>query len=518
MRRQSKRLQLASLLTVSAALLFGQPAVAQTPAELAPADAAVFIHIKSPNGWFGDLTQGPIGEKMRKKIETQEGSGDMLAALGMNIDQFMVSYFGEDLVIVGPGDDKDGVVFTKVSAENRARAITSLGLKRQGAIAGNPMYIGPDGDGYFVMMDNWVAMCELNAVDYMTKLIERDAESPSLADTDHYARWTTELPANRAMTALFINGEDDQHALGVIRQVRGMDATYLGISPNYNKMKTMFGENEVADFGPLPANTIGAMTFNLAPGEGHKKDFAMLDAMLGGKSFVDDIMPKLDAPTLMFMSSVSGDKVTPKVGVEVPVFGMAVKMSDDTVATDLKMMMDRAVAFANLAVMQYDAGMIPQRVATHKDASFQVAEVGVPVSRGLGWAEIAPIQLAYGQVGDYYMVCTQEQYFKAALDANAAGKAMRIPVEGAAHRLAVTPIMAMTVRPDSFAQMMRSWIKMIETKGLPEAVTKGEDQAIDIEGLYDIAGMMQQYSRMKMQVWTGEDGLIIGRAQLTSPQ
>ena len=39
-----------------------------------------------------------------------------------------------------------------------------------------------------------------------------------------------------------------------------------------------------------------------------------------------------------------------------------------------------------------------------------------------------------------------------------------------------------------------------------------------IKWMKDVTSMLQQYSLAKMQVWTGEDGLVIGRAQLTAPQ
>ncbi len=514
---KSHRLIVAWALLLTLAL--GLPSAAQSPAQLAPADTAVFIHINKPAEWFGDLTQGPLGEKMREKIQTQEGSGDLLAALGMNLDQFMQAYFGGDVVVLSEGGDgAPGVIFTEVTEANRNHAIDSLALERNGEIAGFPQYIGPDGNGIFVMMDKWVALCDLNSAKLLTDILSQAPGAPRLADTEFYKKWTRELPADRSMTMLVNESEDSQHALGVVRQGKGLDATYLGTSPDFDELMGMLGETTVAEFGPLPTDTIAALSFNLVANEEMSQQLAGLDPLLRGKSFVKDIMPKLDPPTLLFMGSVAGDAVDPKVSVELPVMGLAMKMNDDTVAADLKGMIDGLMLIANFAVAEFKAGPVPQRSETYKGSSFQVAELGKSIAIGIEFPEIAPMQIVYGQVGDYFIICTQEVFFKQCVDANAGGKAMRIAVEGPAHRLAQTPELAMTARPDKFGPLMLSWVKMLDEKGLPDALAGEGEQPVDTETLMDIVQMFQQYSLMKMQVWTGEDGLVIGRAQLTPPQ
>jgi len=508
-------------MTLAGALLLQAPAWAQAPAELAPADTSVFVHINEPADWFGDLTQGPLGQKWREMVEEAEGSGDLLAALGMNVDQFMDAYFGGDVVMIGQGkdgQDKPGVMFTKVQDADRAHAIESLALQRQGEVAGNPMYTGADGNGYIVMMDEWVAMTDLAGLEYLRSILNQGANTPRLADTDHYAKWTKELPGDRSMTMLAFESADSQHALGVVRKGKGLDATYLGTSPNYDEMMAMLGETSVAEFGPLPVETISAITFNIEPSEKARPGLDKLNMLINGKSFVDDVLPKLEAPTVMFMGSVAGNAVDPAVGVEIPVGGMAFKISDASVVADLDTMFDNVVMLANVAVMGFEAGLIPQRNETYGGASFKVAEVGKPVAQGLEFPELAPMQIVYGQVGDYYVVCSQEQFFKKCVDADKVGKAMRIEIEGKPHRLADTPVLAMTARPDRFGSLLLSWGKMLETRGLPDAIAGENDMPIETERLMDAVQLFQQYSLAKMQVWTGEDGLVIGRAQLTPPQ
>jgi len=523
MRNLQRAKQFTTALALGAALLLQAPAWAQSPAELAPADTPIFIHINQPADWFGELTDGPLGQKWRTMVEEDQGTGDLLAALDMNVDQFMDAYFGGDVVVLGKGKDADGqegpgVIFTKVNQADRAHAIESLGLKVNGDIAGNPVYTGEDGDGYIVMTKDWVAMCDLKSYDYLQAILKQPANAPRLADSQTYAKWTKELPADRSMTLLAIESKDSQHALGVVRKGKGMDATYLGTSPDYDKMMAMLGQTSVAEFGPLPAETISAITFNIKATEESRPGLDKLNMLLNGKSFVDGVLPKLDPPTVFFMGSVDGNRVDPAVRVQVPVTGMAFKMNDASAATDMNLMFDNVVMLSNVAVMGFDAGMIPQRTDAYAGSTFKVAEVGKPIAQGLSFPELAPIQIVYGVIGDYYVVCTQEQFFKQCVDANKADKTMRIEIEGKPHRLAKTPVLAMNAQPDRFGSLMLSWIKLLDEKGLPEAIAGDKDVPIQTDHAMDVVRMLQQYSLVKMQVWTGEDGMVIGRAQLTAPQ
>lgn len=511
-----KRLAAHALLA-AAALAPAPLAAAQAPAQLAPADTAFFLHLDGPDDWFADLTQGPLGQKMRKEIETREGSGDLLKALGMTLDQFMSAYFGEDLVVLSPGKGRDGVMFTNVSPVHRAHAIDRLGLQRVDDIAGYPTYVGEDGTGTIVMLDNWVAMCDQSALGYLTAILNQPPGGKRLADTERYAKWIDELPAERSMTMLAFEGEDAQHAIGVVRQGTSLDATYLGISPDTDALMGMLGQTDIAVFGPLPADTIGALSFNIVANDEVKQQLRGLDMLLGGKSFTDDVLPKLDAPTVMFMGSVPGNAVDPAVGVEVPVYGLAMKMKDASVAADLTKLFDNGVLLANVAVTQIPADQIPQRTGTYNGSSFKVAELGAPIAKALQFPELGPIQLVYGQVGDYYVFCTQEAFFKRCVDANAGGNAVRIPVERRAHRLAKTPVLAMTGRPSGLGRLMRSWAKLLDEKGLPEAIPQDPNRPLDLQRLFDLAEVLQQYPVFKMQLWTGDDGVVVGRAQLLAP-
>lgn len=511
----------ALLLTLTAATCFPFAATAQSAAQLAPADAEVFIHLDGPDEWFAALADGPMGDRLREQIETESDFGILLALLGMDFDQFMASYFGDEVVIVGPDADEDddtGIIFTKVDQPNREHVIDSFALQRAGDIAGSPMYVSDDGNGYFIMMQDWLAFCDLASLEYLQAVLERDEIAPSLADTESYSYWTGMLPDDRAATVLILNNDEDSHALGVTRSGKLMDMTYVGRSPDFDNMMLMLGDTDTADFGPLPADTLAAISFNLKADANDQDTNELLDGLdvlAAPTSFTNDILPKLEAPTLVFLGSVAGGDIG--LEVDLPVAGFAVKMNDPTAATDLQVMMDRLVLLANLATAEWQAGPIPFRAEQYNGASMRIAEIGKPVAKFAEWPELEPVQLVYGQVGDYYVVCTQEQYFKDCVDANAGGKPLRMREEGPGHPMAVAPIMVMSARPDGFAQLLRTWLPLIEEGELPNELEMDIQAPGALSEFREFIQLIEQYSSLKLQLWRGEDGLLIGRGQLVPP-
>ncbi|MEM9020420.1 MAG: hypothetical protein AAGC44_07630 [Planctomycetota bacterium] len=463
------------LLLLTLALTVGLPAAGQSAARMAPADTQVFIHIEEPADWFAALADGAIGDAVRQQIEEESDLGFLLALLGMDFDEFLEAYFGEEVVVLGASageDEGPGIILTKVSQDNRDHLIDSFDLKRAGAIGDAPMWASQDGNGYFVMLEDWVAFCDMESLDYMQTVLENKPADGTLADTDAYAYWTGMLDIDRNATVLFLDGEDNRHAMSIIRSGKLMDMTYAGRSPDFDDMMLMLGDTELADFGPLPIQTIAAVSFNL------KADPDQTNPLLGGldlltspTSFRDDILPKLDTPSLLFLGSAGGEQTG--LDVDLPVAGFAVKMKDSSAAADLQAMMDRLVLLGNMATAETDAGPIPFKTVEYGGSTLRIAEVGKVIAPFAEWPELEPVQLVYGQVGDYYVVCTQEAFFKQVVDAHAGGLPARMRQEGAGHPMAVAPIMAMTARPDSLGRLLRTWLPRSSRANCPKTSNSG---------------------------------------------
>ncbi|MFI4860706.1 MAG: hypothetical protein ACIAXF_08505 [Phycisphaerales bacterium JB063] len=505
------------LLPIMLLAIFALPAPAQSPAELAPADTQVYLHIDGFNDWLGVVTQGPRGAEMLEALEDSPRWQGLLALLEMDSPTFFATYFGGDVVLFAPQAQPDGhgVMFTQVALLDAQHAVDRLFLEAIDTIGDTTLYRTADGNGCIAVTDGWVGLCDLQALDYMRSVVAGLEDADSLADTAGYAHWTGLLPVERTITAYVAAGANESHALGVTRVGNGMDVAYFGKSAGFEQVLEMLGETEVADFGPLPAATLAAATFNLvAPDNVELPELMMgLNILAAPASFTDDILPKLGTPTVLFMGSVSGDAVEPAVGLDVPVLGMAVKMDDVLVANDLTGMMDKTMLLANLATAQWGVDPIQFERNTYLDSTYRVAHVGVPLAQQSGWPELEAVQVVYGQVGEYYVVCTQEHFFQQCIDAERAGVPFQMQLEGPVHERAKTPILAVTVRPDGIADLLRTWRSFVEDEG-PEL---GIDVPVVGGELGEMIQILDQYSLMKMQLWRGEDDLVVGRIQITAP-
>ena len=497
--------------------LLASPIRAQSPVELAPVDTQVYIHVEDFNDWIGFFTEGPRGQAMLDNLEASPQWQVLLALLEMDTATFLATYFGGDVVIFGPQaqENGQGVVFTQVAPDDAQHARENLFLDAVENIGDATLYRTADGGGYIAITDGWVGLCDQQSLEYMRTVLEGLGDAESLADTEGYAHWTGLLPHERTITMYIAGGENETHALGVTRIDHGMDIAYFGKSAGFDPLLAMLGQTDVAGFAPLPASTLAAATFNLiAPDNAQTSE--LMDGLMmlaAPASFTEDILPKLGTPTVLFLGAISGDDVEPNVDLDIPVVGLALKMEDDTVADDLTAMMDKTMLLANLATAQWGVDPIAFERNTYNNTDYRVAHIGKPLAQQSGWPELEVVQVVYGQVGDFYIVCSQEIFFRQCVDAQQNGQPFQMQLEGPVHERAQTPILAITARPDGIADLLRTWQSFIEAQG-PELGLNVP--AVGLE-LGEAIQVLEQYSLIKAQLWRGEDNLVIGRIQITSP-
>lgn len=509
---------LLSLLLLAALTSPGLPAAAQAPAELAPIDTEVYVHIEGFNDWVGVIEEGPRGLDAVDQVEDSPQWQLLLALFEMDTDTFLATYFGGDVVIFGPEaqENGQGVIFTQVAPADAEFARERLFLEPVANIGDATLYRTADGGGFIAITDGWVGLCGLEAAEYMMFVLEGLGDNESLADAPGYAHWTGLLPEERTITMFVNGGEEESHALGVTRVGNGMDVAYFGRSAGFDELLSMLGETSIADFGPLPRSTIAAASFNLvSTGDAAQQAELMdgLNMLAAPASFTDDILPMLGTPTVLFVGSVSGDAVEPAVGLDLPVLGLAVKMDDDAVANDLTGMMDKTMLLMNLATAEWGVDPIRFERGSYEGSRYHIAHIGKPMAQQSGWPELEPMQVVYGQVGDYYLVCTQELFFRQCVDAERAGVPFQMQLEGPVHELAKTPILAVTFRPDGYADLLRTWQGFVQNEG----PALGLDVPVIGAELGDAIRVLEQYSLMKMQLWRGENDLVVGRIQITAP-
>jgi len=492
------------------------PARAQSPAELAPADTQVYLHIADFDVWFDRFTQGPSGQATRAEMEQSPQWQVLLALLEMDSETFFATYFGGDVVIFAPEarEDAGGFIFSRVELADAEHARDRLFLEPAGAVGDAALYQTADGGGYVAILPGWVALCDAAQLDDLRAALDGLGGGDRLASHADFAEWTGMLPDDRGITVYLAAGEHETHALGITAADAGLDIAYFGASPAFDELLAMLGESPAADFGPLPADTLAAAAFTLAaPGNtGDDELLAGLDMLAAPASFVGDILPKLGGPSVVFMGDAGADADEPGL----PVLGMALRMDDDTVADDLNAMMDKTMLLANLATLQWETDPVRFNRGEYLGNSYRVADIGGPLAQHTGWPEFASVKVVYGRVGDYFMVCTDEPFFKQCVDTHRGEAPLHARFAGPVHDRAATPILSIAMQPEGLADMMRTWQQVLGNEGL------GLNLELDVPLVQSELGqniqLLDQFDAMTMQVWRGDDGLVAARILMTTPE
>ena len=494
---------------------------AQSAAQLAPANTQVLVEISDLADWFDALTQGPEGQWIREQLDTDPQWAGLMALLDMDTDTFIQAYFGGDVVIFGTSldDDAPGVTFTQVDAAHTQLVRERLFLEPLEQVGPAMLYLTADGGGVIAIFDGWIGMCDLESLDYLKQVLAH--EGPSLVDTPAYTYWTGLLPEDRAATVFFSESAEESHVISAARTEHGVDISYFGKSDSYLEIVTTLGQATAVGFGPLPAETLAAISVNFSVSDEIVDEIddemaAVLEMLAAPASFSDDIVTKLGSPMVLFVSSVPGDQVEPNIDHDVSVAGIAIKLDDESVAADLQRMLDNTMLIANLATTQWQVGPIRMTQGDYQASSYRVAHVGKLIAQYTGQPEIEAIQLVYGQVDDYYVVCTQEAYFRQCVDAVADDRRVQLQLEGSAGELATRPIFAAIVHPEGFARMLQSWPTLIGNEELLGDLAQEIDSP-ELAELAEVIDLLGLFDSVKMQLWEGQDDLIIGRFELTLP-
>lgn len=510
MKRLHRHLLLITALAWPAAL-----ARAQAPAELAPADTQVYLHIADFDTWFDRFTQGPSGQATREEMEQSPQWQVLLALLEMDSETFFATYFGGDVVVFASKAEENagGVIFSRVELADAEHARDRLFLEAAGRVGAASLYQTADGGGYVAILPGWVALCDAAQLDDLRSVLEGLGDDSSLATTAAFTQWTRLLPDDRGITVYLTTGGDETHALGVSAVDDGLDIAYFGASPAFDELLAMLGESPVADFGPLPADTLAAAAFTLAaPGNADAELLAGLDMLAAPASFVGDILPKLGGPSVVFMGAPHGDADD----LSAPVFGMALRMDDDTVADELNAMMDKTMLLANLATLEWETDPVRFHRGEYLGHAYRVADIGTPLAQHTGWPELGAVKVVYGRVGDYFLVCTEEPFFQQCVDAHRGEAPLRARFDGPIHDRATTPILSIAMQPEGLADMMRTWQQVLGNEGL------GLELELDVPLVQSELGqnieLLDQFDAMTMQLWRGDDGLVAARIVMTTPE
>jgi len=486
---------------------------AQDGAGLAPHDARVFIQADGMAGWIDAWEKDPLYRYLKEvapEKKHRDAMKELEAILGMSGHDIIRKYFGTKIIYIGKeeGDGKPGVLLSEVAKADMDHALDSIRAALVDTYGAYKIYTPEDGSVLLGYDGKRLAVAEPRFKDYAKAVLSRAADDKSLADDAAFKEWTGRLADDRAIT-VYVLKPDETHAIGVVKGVRGsLDIGYTGTFPDLRKLYPKLGDAEALEFGPLPKTTIGATMLNLEDAGIDTKGMRAIDGILANvsKNFKEDILPNLDAPLLLFLGEVSRTAVKPDPGFAVPVVGMAVKLRDTDVARDLNYVMGTAVALGNLSVMSWSKTPMTVKARTYNDVSYVAVDAGAALAAKVERPELAgTVVLSYGAVGDWFVVCTHEEFFKQIIAAEA-DESKRLTIN---KMIPVTdnddPVLSSFTRMPLLSAHVATWVEYIKAKH-PGLVESADADAGNtkitraVKGLTVLSEVMDFYNGIGLQV------------------
>lgn len=399
------------------------------PTQFVPADVRLFLQV-ARSGTILDNEKDPlvteawhlIGEILPDDVWSRAAE-----KLGLTQREFVRNVFGQDLTLVElkEGKRRRAVVLSRPRAERIAELPDALGLLPwdvQNRIGPWSLYRGKTGEGDYLAAvgTRWLAITGVDGADHMRRiLVARAAEDPTLEDDDEFRRLLGHLPATADAVLYTRNSSgEDRHAITLRYQGDALQAHYAARAGHAEKYVDPVDFIPQAEFGPLPDDVVVAGTVSMItreiPGE------SSLDLMLFPGDFRGDILPSLRPPLVLFLGKVERNRFTPDPGFTVPVAGMAIRLRDREVASLLDRLCSRIHFFLSISRLDLIEGFLGVRGVERGGLRYHVADFGPAILSSGGGPLVKRLadlpqaklltQLAYGRVGDYYVVCNQEEF------------------------------------------------------------------------------------------------------------
>lgn len=546
------------------------------PALLAPADAAVFIRLDHLAQWRRDWRDDPALSLLLDRLARQDDRGiwDIIQqALGMTGPEVFDTFFGQSvaLIVKEPGDHKPGLVLTRIDPASGSLAVERLGLESAGKVGSFDLYRTPDAKAFFAFRGSWMALTGGEHIDYLKAVLGRDNPGRSLAQSDDFRRWVARLP-DRRDGLLYVSNPDEQqtHALSLRRDGRSLVIDYAGRPPRLGQIAGHLGPARSLGFDPAPAGALAAVAFNIADNRPGPRP--MIDRFIAPKTYANDIAPKIQGPIVAFLGEMPGNAVNPPTPFDLPVLGIAIRMKDASVAADLDQVMDKLLFLANVTTLQWKTDPVTVAAASVNGTAYKVADLGKPISQRARRPELAAgLQLTFGRFGDWYLLTSREELFKAVVRGDAS--AVRIVRPAPATTLALDgspvtdhaaptpspitlsltpptratptgadprPIFSARADPAGLAEHLRSWIEYgsrIAALHAPDGndqpdmtADPDEPNALDsrasggrpmrhlagrLERARTVTDVMAGYRALSLSFWMSEDDTLRGSAIVT---
>jgi hypothetical protein len=508
-------MSLAFVLACSSAALRGQEI-----AQLAPSDTGVLLVIDNLNSVLDANDDDPMAQQLRGWLgRNRPMAWRMLeGVLEMDGRQMLATYFGRQfgVLVQRPGDHQPAVMVSRIDADAGTRLIDRLELQPQAEANVGEFRVFQTGDGKarMAISNQWLLVSGTEHAAYFQQVLGGFGQAPALDQDATFKQWVGRLPQARLVTLYVRNDEQQQvHALGLSYSGSGQNVSlhYAGRSPQWATVAQRGGDSPQPTFGPLPASTLMGMHLNLwNPNE---QMVGLLDRLIAPQKAQADLLPQLEPPLVTFMGQVAPGGAYPAGSA--PVMGLAIRMRSGQAAELLNRAMNNLTLLANVATMQWGTPPLMPQLVSEGGSTFTVVDAGPALQQKTGRAEAAALRFTYGPVGDWYLLCTHDGYFRQALKSptafagSAAVKALPTPAKDGT-------LAHVAIDPSAMAQHLGVWLDHLDAQrtaaGLP-LDAKGQRLMMTLGAMQKI---LPRFSSIWGRIQAESGGVMVGQIEMVA--
>ncbi|MCC6683214.1 MAG: hypothetical protein IT445_20145 [Phycisphaeraceae bacterium] len=500
-------------LLLSAAPLLAQDQL-QNPAALAPADAAVFLELHDVAQLQKQWSDDPILQRIYDHMPARKNPDAWLliqVALGMDGRQIINTYFSRQIVLIGQaaGKGQPGVILSRINPADAQRVIQGLMLTKIAKAGDFDVYEPQDRNSVFAFGNSWMAIADAYAEPFLMHVLDSMKAGPHLADDEQYQQHVARLPAARHGTA-FMRDEHGTHAVGLVSRDDGFALHYAGASDKFARVLSKLGDARTLDFGPTPPDAIFAATLNLY--NPNPRNMELVDRLIAPRTFQHDVLPGLGAPLVVWISPITIDEEDHNAAS----LGLAVHLVDDNVRSILDSAFNNLILIANFTGLQWGLPAFSPEARAHDDHAYTVAGIGAALAQRSGVNILRHVELAYGSVGDWYVLTSNAQTFNAALDSLTPPKPEAAPADttSGGGTSGGRPIARLRFNGLALADLLTEWSTRL---GESPAYGRRPQAVRAVEKLTKAADWLGHFQRVEMSLDTDESGAILGELDVTRP-
>lgn len=438
------------------------------PASLCPDSTRFFLRLDSLSEWRNAPGAEPVLADAERVLRTAcpwNAWERAKASLGVDSWTLFNRYFGTTVAVVSDGHPrKEGIVILSRAAKRDLDAMPeAFGLKpAEGPAEDNVFryYLVEEGDVrlFIAICEGWLFVAEQDNSAKLEQFLSRlqNAETgSSLAANPTFLDLTRKLPESRIgslytqdmkgfgrhMATLKREGRDlVVHYAGTdpvpdsARQITAVPASVAaslaarkrgavryagaGLNDPVSIIYPFLGQSEGLDLGPLPQSVIGVTCYNAM--NYCPQDLGILDLPIVFGNVRKRIIPGVSPPILGVIGSVDVDAGGKKVTV--PYAGIMVKLADSSVSHYLDKLIGTLHFLATLGSFQLGKSFFGISQASEGQAEFKIADFGSTLVRSIRDRFVAALanqpdpsglrRISYGRIGEWYVICTHEAFFR----------------------------------------------------------------------------------------------------------